>query len=154
PDGIVWEADGRVALGPLGRGAGMISRRSELRDLAGQIEASTARIDAMAGELSAGEAAVEGLGSAERRVEPAVHQAETPRAEAAALVASLAAEMEKRAAEQPAIASEAAEIARLMQAAGQREEASRQSLGTMQRENSERERLVAELQAKLEELNG
>ncbi len=154
PEGVVWEADGRVALGPLGRGAGMISRRSELRDLAGQIEAVTARIDGMGRELDENEAEIERLEATEREFQAAIHEAQTQRAEASALLASLDSEMQKLSAEQPQIASEAAEIARLMQQATQREEASRESLGTVQRENSERERMVAELASTIEEQTG
>ncbi|HUN80543.1 MAG TPA: AAA family ATPase, partial [Phycisphaerae bacterium] len=46
-DGMVWEPDGRIGVGPMGAGTGLISRRSELRELAAQINEVETRIAAL-----------------------------------------------------------------------------------------------------------
>jgi len=152
PDGVLCEPDGRVALGPLGRGSGMISRRSELRELGEQLETLAARILSLNDDLTRADDEAAQLELSQRELQQVIHNAGTQRAEAATLITSADADIAKLSAEKPQIAGEAAEIAKLMDEALRRQNASRESLGAMQQQNTDRERLIGELQIQTEQL--
>ncbi len=153
PDGAIVEADGRVALGPLDRTAGLISRRSELRELSATLETAGREIAALTEHLATAEQAVVEWQRRQQETQDALVAASAQRAEAAALLAAHDDETLKLSAEQPQIAAEAGELARLMLDAARREEQSQLSLVEARQQAGDRERRVAELSAALEQLS-
>src|SRR5262249_32795915 len=151
PDGIVIEPDGRVAAGPLDRSVGLISRRSELRDLTTELERVAAKISDLNEQQARADTEQSQLESSITELQRIIHDPATQRAEAAATLASVDGDVGKLSAEQPQIAQEATEIARLMAETSQRQQASRDSLGQVEQQNAQREQLIAKLQTQIEE---
>ncbi|MFO0973992.1 MAG: chromosome segregation protein SMC [Phycisphaerae bacterium] len=153
-DGVVCEPDGRVAIGARGAGTGTISRRSELRDLVGELAAADEQIDRLTAELSAVDAEAAQTVVRQRELEQAISDAKARRAEAAAHAQALAADVQRLSAEQPGLAREAAELAQQAREAEICQQSSRETMNELQANNAQRERTVAELTARIEQAAG
>jgi chromosome segregation protein len=151
-DGLVWEPDGRVGVGPLGAGTGLISRRSELRELAAQVGEVEQRIWALTESLTKCEDEVSHLETVQQNLRTAIYEANTQRVEAVAQLTSVEDVIQQRSTERPVIAAEVAMLVQSLTEMRQREEASRQALSQLETRSSEGERMAQELTARLEAL--
>lgn len=150
-EGIVWDSDGRIALGSLGAGTGLISRRSELRELQDRIAEVESRIAELTAQLAAADGEAARLDALLSSLTQAVHDADRERAETETALHAAVEAAERLAREQPIIAAEAQAVARQMTEAAQREQSSRTELDTLEHSSTQRQQRMAELQAELQE---
>lgn len=150
-DGIVWEPDGRLALGSLSASTGLISRRSELRELHGQIEEQSTRIAELSAQLSDAETEIVHLDRVQQDLRTAVYEASTERLETDLLLKRVDQDVERLTREQPIIASEVETVARQMDEAASRETRSKSELVSLEASSVERQRRIEQMQADLAE---
>lgn len=151
-DGLVWEPDGRVGVGPLGTGTGLISRRSELRELSVQLEEVEGRIGSLAEQLSASESEISHLDQLQQNLRTAIYEANTQRVETVAQLSSVDEIVRQLSAERPVIATEVAMLVQSLTQMQERGKASKEALTQLETRSSEGERMVQQLSARLEEL--
>ncbi|QDV91439.1 Chromosome partition protein Smc [Phycisphaerae bacterium RAS2] len=151
-EGIVWEPDGRVGIGPLGAGSGLISRRSELRELAKELASVEERIASLSEQLRTSESEVSHLEQVQQSLRTAIYEANTQRVESAANLATVDETVRQLSDERPLIAREVAVLVDQLGEMRTRQEASRQSLTQLETRSSESERMVEQLTAALAEL--
>lgn len=151
-NGQVVEPDGRVRLGPASVEAGLISRRSELRDIAQQLEQTELRIATLSDQLERANAEATHLDQVQQELRGAIHNAHTARVEAGAALANIEESIRRLTEEQPLIAGEVALIEQQIAEAQQRHSASSESLENIGRENQRREQEVARHQQNIDEI--
>ncbi|MCH7814196.1 MAG: hypothetical protein IID40_09270, partial [Planctomycetes bacterium] len=138
-EGQVLEADGRIVLGPASSRAGLISRKSELRDIAQQLVDFEHQIRVLADQLNRTEAEGAHLDEVQQELRGAIHESHTARVEANASLANVEEAVRRLTDEQPLIAGEVALIERQIAEARQRRERSHESLERIDEENRRRE---------------
>jgi len=155
----VLEADGRVVAGPLheGKGIGLISRRSELADLADRIHELDYHINADQTELAQLSDRAAHVERVQQELRQAVYDAGTIKVELSSRLEQINAAIQRIEKEQPVISQEVEQIHQQLREADQtreQHEAEKQKLeadaeATRQRV-AEQERQIAEMQAKAE----
>jgi len=85
--GAVVEADGTIRVGPLTAAMGLISRRSELEALKGQIAEVDRRIEQLAAEVTEGNAQVKALHERRDALRNAIYQTNTQRVQTTSRIA-------------------------------------------------------------------
>ncbi len=153
-DGIVWEPDGRVGLGSLGSDTGLISRRSALRKLDEDLEEVEQRIVRLAEQLRQTESEASHLDQVQQDLRGAVYEANTQRVECEAQLASVENSARHLSEERPLIASEVSILVARMAETREKEKAGSEALEHLEHKNTAGERMIAELQAKVESLAG
>ncbi|GMU35082.1 MAG: chromosome segregation protein SMC [Planctomycetia bacterium] len=151
-DGLVWDSDGRVGLGPMGAGTGMISRRSELRELDKQLEEVGQRIVTLSDDLNRSDSEAGHLEEVVETLHNAIADANTQRVEVGAQLAAVEDVVSRLSQERPLIASEVSILVNRLAEMRERESVSKQDLSQLETRSTESERMVAELQAKIESL--
>ncbi|MCZ6697888.1 MAG: chromosome segregation protein SMC [Planctomycetota bacterium] len=151
-DGVVWSPGGRLGMGSLGSGSGMISRRSELRELAKNLVEVDARIADLARQRQESESESGHLETVQQELRDAMHETQKQRAEAEARLSAFEDVVKRLSDERPIIASEVSVIVDRLAEIKRKEDADRQTLTELERRSSESERMVAELQTALEAL--
>ncbi len=152
-DGIVWDDGGRVGLGPLGVGTGLISRRSELRELAAQLAEVEQRITTLADGLAQSDSEAGHLENVIQELRNAIFDTNTQRVEVSSQLTNIDEIVNNLSAERPVIASEVSVLLNRLTEMQEKEKASRANLSQLETASSEGERAVAELQAKIEALS-
>ncbi len=152
-DGILWDSDGRVGMGPLGSAGGLISRRSELRELDKQLGEVAVRIDALSAELQQSESEAGHLEEVQHNLREAIGEANAQRVEVGAQLAAVEDTVHRLSQERPVIASEVSVLVNRLGEMQDREAASRESLSALEIRNREGEQAVAELTARIEALS-
>jgi len=148
--GQVVEPDGSVRLGPPSSQAGLISRKSELRDIAQQIVEIEQQIETLTGQLERTNAEATHLDEVQQELRGAIHEAHTARVEANASLANLNDAIRRLTEEQPLIAGEVAVIEHQIAEALACSSRSRDSLERVEEENRRREQKVAEQQDRID----
>jgi len=148
-EGIVWEPDGRVGVGSLGAGQGMISRRSELRELARSLTEVDERIADLKGRIERSQSEATHLEGVQKQLRDALHTAQNERVAACAELAGVDAAAKRLADERPLIASEVSIIVRRLDDARNKQAVSRESLAALEARSAESERAVEGLNATL-----
>ena len=151
-EGVVWESDGRIGLGSLGSDTGLISRRSELRELGKELLAVEQRVSDLAEQLQRCETEVEHLEIVQQNLRTAIYEANTERVEAQAQFTSVEDVVRRLSEERPLIAAEVSVLVTRLQETQQKEAASKETLTQLEHRSSEGERAVADLQRRIEEL--
>jgi chromosome segregation protein len=151
-DGIVWEPDGRIGIGPLGSGTGLISRRSELRELAKELGEVEERITGLAEQLKQTESEVGHLEQLQQSLRTAIYEANTQRVESAAQLTSVDEIVRHLGEERPLIAREVAVLVDRLTEMQTREAASKETLTQLEHKNTESERMVETLTVRMQEL--
>ncbi|MEK6643783.1 MAG: chromosome segregation protein SMC [Planctomycetota bacterium] len=151
-DGMVWEPDGRIGVGPLGTGTGLISRRSELRELATQLEEVEKRIASLTEQLAQSESEISHLDQLQQNLRTAIYEANTQRVEAVAQLSSVDEIVRQLSAERPVIATEVSMLVQSLTQMQERGKASQEVLAQLETRSSEGERMVLELTSRLETL--
>ena len=150
--GEVVEPDGRVSLGPPSAGAGLISRKSELRDIVGQTADLDGRITSLGDQLNRTEAEASHLEGVQQQLRTAIYESSTARVEANAARQNIAETVERLTKEQPLIAQEVAMIEHQINDVHQRSANEGRSLETVEAENRDREERVGGHQARIDEI--
>ena len=150
--GELVEPDGRITLGPAGGGAGIISRKSELRDIDAQLEQTEGKIAALADRLNRYEAEADHLQDLLQELRTAIYEAQTARVENDAALSSVNDSIRQFTEEQPLIAGEVSSIERQLAEARQRKSSSTESLSELDSLNRQREQQVEQLQRRIDEL--
>ena len=150
--GQVVEPDGRIILGPPSSRAGLISRKSELRDIGQQLVDLERRIEVLTGQLQRMDAEATHLDEVQQDLRGAIHDAHTARVEAGASLDNVNEAVRRLTDEQPLIAGEVALIERDIAEAATRSSQNRQSLEQIEEENRCRERLVVEHQQRIDDV--
>ena len=148
-EGIVWEPDGRVGVGTLGAGQGMISRRSELRELARSLTEVDERIADLKGRIERSQSEATHLEGVQKQLRDALHAAQNERVAACAELAGVDAAAKRLADERPLIASEVSIIVRRLDDARNKQVVSRESLAALEARSAESERAVEGLNVTL-----
>jgi len=149
--GELVEPDGRISLGQSTSGTGLISRKSELRDIDFHMESLEERVRTLADQLNRTEAEVSHLKTVRQDLRAAVYESNTGKVEATAALQAIADTVTRLTNEQPLIAQEVTFIEHQINEVLERSSDGSRSLETLERENDERER---EVQAQQERIDG
>jgi chromosome segregation protein len=152
-DGIVWESDGRVGMGSLGSDTGLISRRSELRELAKELSDVEQRVIDLGENLQRCESELGHLEAVLQDLRTAVYEASTERVETHAQLAALEDQVKRLSEERPLIAAEVSVLISRLHETREKEAASKQTLSQLEHRSSESERAAEELQRRIDELS-
>lgn len=152
PDGVVLECDGRVSIGSLASDTGLISRRSELRELTRELSEVAERIAAMSGELQNRDSEVSHLEQMQSDLRTALYEANTERVEVQAGLNNLENTIARLAQEGPLVASEIAVLDRRLSEIDTRETEARQALTIVEQRYFDAEQLSGRLQGEIDEL--
>ncbi|RJP34419.1 MAG: chromosome segregation protein SMC [Phycisphaerales bacterium] len=150
-DGQIVEPDGRVSVGPAASTAGLISRKSELRDLAVRLEEVDERITTLADQLNRTQAEADHVLEVQQQLRSSIHAAQTSAVEARAGLQSIEESIRRLSSERPLIESEVAMLERQMDEALARSAERRAALEGMERENADREAAVQRLQDRIDQ---
>ncbi|MCP4247480.1 MAG: hypothetical protein GY778_10570, partial [bacterium] len=151
-DGQVLEADGRIVLGPAASRAGLISRKSELRDIDQQLVDFEHQIQVLSDQLNRTEAEGAHLDEVQQELRGAIHESHTARVEANASLANVEEAVRRLTDEQPLIAGEVALIERQIAEARHRRERNHESLERVAEENRRREAQVEVHQRRIDDV--
>lgn len=151
-EGVVLEPDGRLGIGSLGSDTGLISRRSELKELAKEITEVTARIQGLSDELTRTESEVGQLDTVQQELRTEIYDANTERVEAQAALNSVEDAVRQLSEEQPLIASEVGVLVRRLGEIDAQEASSKQTLSIVEQRNLQAEQAVAALQNDIDEI--
>ncbi len=149
-DGEVVEPDGRLRLGPNASGAGLISRKSELRDLAEQKAVISDRVRILSDLLNRSQADVRHLEDVLQELRAAIYESSTAKVEANATLQKIAESVDRLQHEQPLVAGEVTQIEQQIDEALAVSESGSRSLQALEQENQQRERNVQHHQDRME----
>lgn len=152
-DGEVVHADGRVAVGPLNGGSGLISRRSELHDLDARLKEIDEQLAALSEQLDRAQAEAAHLDAVQHDLRAAIYDANTARVEATAACNTVNETVERLTHERPLVAQEVALLTQQIQEVVRKSELGDQSLEVMNHENRERESRIAGHQQTIDALS-
>ncbi len=140
--GEVVESDGRICIGPAASTAGLISRKSELHDLAAQLVSIDVRIEQLTDQLNRTQAEFAHLEGVQQELRTAIYESNTARVEAMSGLQRVEETLNRLTQEQPLIAHEATLLEHQINEVLSKAESGGRSLEALERENQERERLV------------
>jgi chromosome segregation protein len=148
--GSVLEADGSVAVGPPGPETSLISRRSELRDIAGQREAVGRRIEQFEAHRRRAVEELTALDASQQELRQEIYEASMRKVEVEGQLRRLGDARQQLQAEAPVVEAELAELGRQQaEAAGQRDALSRE-VADLARQEAEHAASIAALAAEQE----
>jgi len=150
--GEVVEPDGRVTLGPADLESGLISRKSELREIDASIAELDEQLASLSDQLNRTDAEAGHLDTVQQELRAAIYESNTARVEANAGLQSVEETIERLTQEQPLIAQEVAFLKQQIKEAIDKSQDSGRSLEELERQNKQREQLVAAHEATIEEL--
>jgi len=150
--GVVIESDGRVSVGSLSSDTGIISRRSELRELAREIEEVKTRVATLTEQMERSESEVSGLEEEQQSLRSAVYDLNTERVETQAALQTLNTNIENLEQEGPLVRSEIDTLNnRLREIAAEREDRTG-TLKIIDQRHLDGEQQVGEVQSEIETL--
>jgi len=141
-DGEVVEADGRLRLGPATSDAGLISRKSELRDLVVHQAENEERITILADQLNRSQAETRHLEGVLQELRTAIYETNTAKVEACAALQNISEAVNRLTSEQPLVAQEVALIEHQINEVLEKSDQGGRSLQALERENEARERSI------------
>ncbi len=148
--GEVLEPDGRIRLGPPSSTAGLISRKSEVRDIDTQLIELDERITGLADQLNRTQAEATHVEDVQQELRAAIYESSTARVEANAALQNLVETVQRLTHEQPLIAQEVVFIEQQINEVLQKSAAGGRSLEAIELENQQRERTVAQHQERID----
>ena len=152
--GELVESRGRVCVGPPSTTAGLISRRSELKELEAQLAEAAARVETLADELNRTQAEAAHLEQVQQELRTAIYESNTAKVQATTGLQALRESIDRLSREQPVIAQEVAQLEIEIGDLQQRSADSDRSLEAMQQENTQREERVRGHQERIDALVG
>ena len=141
--GELLDVDGRCQLGPAAAGAGLISRKSELRDIDARIQEVDGRIAEMAGRLDNNSAEIGRVEREQEQLRAGLSQAHRSEVEVNSARNVNRNAVSRLNAEQPIIEAELASIAMQIAEAGDRESQRAAEVASVEQDNAAREARVA-----------
>jgi chromosome segregation protein len=151
-DGEVVEPDGRIRVGPPSSSAGLISRKSELRDIGVRLVRNEELIATLSDQLNRTQAEVGHLETVQQELRTSIYECNTARVEADAGLRNLNETIERLMHEQPLIAQEVSQLEREINEVHEKSEAGGRSLAELEQENKEREARAAEHQKRIDDI--
>lgn len=148
--GEVVEPDGRVRLGRPSAAAGLISRKSELRDIADRADRTDKTITTLADQLNRTQAERDHLEGVQQELRNAIYESNTARVEASTASQSIAENIQRLTNEQPVIANEVTLLEQEINEVLRVSEEGGKSLEAVESENKRREETVADHQARID----
>ncbi|MHC5110607.1 MAG: chromosome segregation protein SMC [Planctomycetota bacterium] len=148
--GEVVEPDGRVIVGPLNTVTHLISRRSELRDIASRLGEMDKSLALLEDELGRTKAEASDLEQTQQALRTRVYETNTAKVEINANLGKVVESIERLSGEQPLLAGEIAMIDRQVEEVLAKTSESNQLAEKLERENESREACAAELQARID----
>jgi len=140
--GQLYDPDGRCQLGPAGARAGLISRKSEIRDIANQIEEVEDRVAIMSDRLERTTAEVEHVEKVQEELRHSLHEAHKAEVENNAARNMNENAIQRLMQEQPLITGEVDSIEMQIREAAERSAKSSESLGQIEKDNLDRENRI------------
>jgi chromosome segregation protein len=150
-EGEVVEADGRVTLGPASASAGLITRRSKLREIEGQTVELADEIRAIDDRLNEAQVEAEHLDGVLQELRTAIYECNTAKVEARTALENIIETVTRLTHEQPLIAQEVAMLEHQINEVLERSEEGGRSLGEVEEENMRREAGIASHKARMDE---
>lgn len=150
--GEVVEPDGRVTLGPSSSAAGLISRKSELRDIETRMIDIDRRIETLADQLNRTEAEITHINDVQQELRTAIYESNTAKVEVNTALQAIAENVGRLVNEQPLIAQEVAMLEQEINEALEKSEQGGRSLSAIERENEEREQTVGSHQERIDRI--
>ncbi|MFQ5461066.1 MAG: chromosome segregation protein SMC [Phycisphaerae bacterium] len=152
--GELIKADGSIALGPHRGGTGLISRKSELREIEMQLALVDRELEELTGRLTRNQSQANELEQAQRTLRSAIHELNTKQADVGARLAKAAEAIDRLSGEKPLIDREVALIDQQVEEVLAKNEARSRQLEALERESESLEAKVAARQARIEEVEG
>jgi len=152
-NGDLVEANGRIGLGPPDAVTGLISRKSELRDIDEQLAAQEETIVSLSDQLNRTQAEAAHLDGVQQELRTAIYESNTAKVEANAALQSIAETVERLSSEQPLIAQEVALIEQQIEEVHEKSTEGNKSLEAIEADNREREARVNAHQEKIDKLS-
>ena len=152
--GEVLEEDGTFRAGPLGASMGLLSRRSELDALTGQLAETDARIDSLSAQVAQGNDRAKQVERATNELRNAVHEAKTRKVELGGKLAAAADKLNALGRELPVLDKE---LAGLLDQTGKlkaEESALKEQAAALETEQRDGEAEVAQLTEQQNNLGG
>jgi len=150
--GAVVEPDGRVSLGPASGGTGLISRKSELREIALQLTEIDERITTLGDRLNRTAAEASHLEGVQQELRAAIYESNTAKVEARAGLQNIQETVSRLTNEQPLISQEVTLIEQQINEVHEKSTEGGQSLEAVELENEQRERTVAGHQERIDKI--
>lgn len=151
-EGVVLESDGSLGLGTMGASGGLISRRSELRELAKELDEVAERIERLTGELQQSESEVDQLEALQHELRAAIYDANTDRVETQAALTSVGETVRQLSDERPLIASEVAVLVNRLQELEEQEASTNQTLSVVEQRHKDAEQQAGQLRTEIDAL--
>ncbi|MFA5239200.1 MAG: chromosome segregation protein SMC [Phycisphaerae bacterium] len=149
--GEILSAGGAIRLGPLGKAAGLISRKSRLRQLDEMIAAVSAEIEAIEGQIDKNTYSNEHLIKLCRELRTAVYEANTEKMQVSSKLAIYEQDIKRLSGEQPLIASEIGLLEAQIAQSVQKEYDSKQKLQELEEVDNQRTKHIEELEIRFAE---
>jgi len=147
-DGRLYEADGIVRLGPLGKAAGLISRKSRLRQLRETIDGIVSEIAGLEVQIDKNEQTNAHLNGLCKNLRTAVYEANTEKMQVTSGLGVLEQSIKRLREEEPLIAGEIDLLEAQIEQSVQKEYDSKQKLDELDTVNNERAERIKELEGK------
>jgi len=143
-------AEGSIRLGPLGKTAGLISRKSRLRQLQQTITKVRTEIEQLQSQIDRNNKAMEHLAGLCQELRTAIYEANTEKMQVDSKINMLEEQIRRLSEEQPLIAGEIELLESQIAQSVQKEYESKQKLQELEAVNAERTAHIKELEAKHE----
>jgi len=147
-DGRLYEADGIVRLGPLGKATGLISRKSRLRQLGETIDGIVSEIAGLEAQIDKNEQTNAHLNELCKNLRTAVYEANTEKMQVTSGLGVLEQSIKRLREEEPLIAGEIDLLGAQIEQSVQKEYDSKQKLDELDTVNNERTKRIKELEVK------
>ncbi len=150
--GEIVEPDGRVGFGPASSAAGLIVRRSELKDIEVQSARVAESIDRLGDQLNRTDAEMSHLDDVQQQLRTAVYELKTSRVEAGAAQDNVREAIERLSRERPLIAREVEFLEEQMKDVLLKSEQGNRSLEELEQESKHREEGIERHQARIDDV--
>ncbi len=148
--GEVVEPDGRISFGPYTAGAGLISRKSELKDIDIQLAAAETLIVSLADQLDRTQAEVSHLEVVQQELRTAIYDSNTAKVETSASLQSVVEAIDRLTQEQPLLEREVVLLDQQINGVLAQTEQHGRWLDALEQENQERQRRIETHQQRID----
>jgi chromosome segregation protein len=147
--GQVLEADGRIRFGAANRGAGVITRRSELAQLQSQLAELSTHIDTLSQQCQVAKAERMHLDDLQQKLRTAIYEANTERVECENRLSQLDNQIAALQREKPVVAQDITHLAAQMEQSLQAQEQAKAKAAQLEELNAQRQQAVERLTEEL-----
>lgn len=148
--GQIIEPDGRVMMGTSSTSVGLISRKSQIRELQDHLEQADRRIAVLSNQMDQTSVEAEHLERVQQELRTSIHQATIEQTENNGNLQRVEEEVRRLSEEQPLIAGEVEAIDSQVAEAMERSTVGRRQLEELEADNTERERTVEQLKGEID----